>query len=181
MPGVSSELASCYTLISNTLRCARKALVPEYWPALWKPLASALDTALFDAFCNPSATDECTQLSRSGERQFVEDIRSLVAMFAAGSSKPLPRSYFRLTREVCHLLEMPAARLREVYKALDDESTEEEVADGLEQLTTILEACGILRLHRPKSCGYAPLDWISKRGSYSAGFMNVMTPKHRLS
>ncbi|EGZ18122.1 hypothetical protein PHYSODRAFT_500807 [Phytophthora sojae] len=131
VPGVSSELASCYTLISNTLRCARKALVPEYWPALWKPLASALDTALFDAFCNPSATDECTQLSRSGERQFVEDIRSLVAMFAAGSSKPLPRSYFRLTREVCHLLEMPAARLRE-------------------QLTTILEACGIFALTPPQ-------------------------------
>ncbi|KAE9076270.1 hypothetical protein PF010_g23967 [Phytophthora fragariae] len=150
VPGVSSELASCYTLVSNTLRCAHKVLVPECWPALLKPLASALDSALFNALYNPPSTDECSQLSRSGEHQFVEDIRSLVAIFAAGSSKTLPRSYLRLTREVCHLLEMPATRLREVYKALDDEPVASadgvEAAEGLEQLTTILEACSIFAL-----------------------------------
>ncbi|EEY64829.1 uncharacterized protein PITG_15621 [Phytophthora infestans T30-4] len=113
MRGVSCELASCYTSVSNVLLCARKLLVSEYWPALWKPLASALDDALFDAFYNP--------------RQFAQDIKALVAVFSAGSSKTLPRSYFRLTREVCHLLEMPASRL-------------------LDQLTTILEACGVFSL-----------------------------------
>jgi hypothetical protein len=138
---VSCELASCYTLVNKVLSCAHRILLPNYWPALWKPLAAALDGALFDAFCHPPSTDESTQLSSAGERQFVADIKTLVAIFAAGSAKALPRSYFRLTREVCHLLEMPAPRLREVCKALDDES-----AGGLEQLTTILEACGIFTL-----------------------------------
>ncbi|GMF48794.1 unnamed protein product [Phytophthora fragariaefolia] len=148
--GVSSELAGSYRLVSNTLNCARKLLLPECWPSLWKSLASALDSALFDAFYNPNSMDERSQLSNSGERQFISDVRSLVAIFATGTSKALPRSYFRLTREVCHLLEMPAARLREVYKALDDDSVASEVGDevagGLEQLTTILEACGIFSL-----------------------------------
>ncbi|OWZ23484.1 hypothetical protein PHMEG_0001614 [Phytophthora megakarya] len=143
MHEVSSELASCYTLVMNVLSCARKILVPECWSALWKSLASALDTALFDVFYNPASTDGPTQLSRGGERQFVEDINALVAIFAAGSSKTLPRSYFRLTREVAHLLEMPASKLYEVYKALDDEPID---ADDVEQLTTILEACGIFSL-----------------------------------
>ncbi|KAL4158579.1 hypothetical protein PRNP1_004355 [Phytophthora ramorum] len=148
--GVSPELASCYSFVSNLLACARKMMLSECRPALWKPLASALDSALFDAFYSPSPTEESAQLSRAGERQFVEDIKSLVAIFAAGSSKALPRSYFRLTREVCLLLEMPASRLREVYKALDDESVAStaggEAARGLEQLTTILEVCGIFSL-----------------------------------
>ncbi|KAJ8537306.1 hypothetical protein ON010_g13291 [Phytophthora cinnamomi] len=145
--GVSSELACCYNLVGYTLRRAHMVLLAECWPALGKPLAAALDSALFDAFYNPASTDECSQISRSGERQFVQDVRSLVAIFAVDSSKVLPRSYFRLTREVCHLLEMPAARLREVYKALNDDSaTGGEGTEGLEQLTTILEACGIFSL-----------------------------------
>ncbi|CAH0521958.1 unnamed protein product [Peronospora belbahrii] len=122
-------------------------LLPMCSSALWKPLASALDRALFDAFSKPSST-EVTHLSSMGKCQFVEDVKSLTAIFAAGSSKALPRSYFQLTREVCHLLEMPAPRLREVCKALDDESvalTGDSVG-ALEQVTTILEACDIFLL-----------------------------------
>eukprot|EP00644_Phytophthora_capsici_P015700 jgi/Phyca11/529532/estExt2_fgenesh1_pm.C_PHYCAscaffold_440043 len=145
--GVSSELASCFTLVSNVLSCARRLLLPECWSDLWKPLASAFDRALFEAFYNPPPTEASTPLSRAGERQFVEDVKTLVTIFAAGSSKPLPRSYLRLTREVCHLLEMPAARLREVHKALDDESIVDAASGvGLEQFTTILEACGVFAL-----------------------------------
>ncbi|CAI5701188.1 unnamed protein product [Peronospora effusa] len=83
-----------------------------------------------------------------GKRQFIEDVKSLTAIFAAGSSKALPRSYFQLTREVCHLLEMPAPRLREICKALDDQSVAStgESAVAMEQLATILEACGIFLL-----------------------------------
>ncbi|ETP25331.1 hypothetical protein F441_01786 [Phytophthora nicotianae CJ01A1] len=143
--GVSCELAGCYTLVRNVLLCARKLLVSECWPALWKPLASALDNALFDAFYNPAVTEDSSQLSCAGERQFVEDIKALVAVFTAGSSKALPRSYLRLTRELCHLLEMPAARLRDVFRALGDEATAESEAP-VEQLTTILEACGVFSL-----------------------------------
>ncbi|KAK1930295.1 RAD50-interacting protein 1 [Phytophthora citrophthora] len=145
--GVSCELARCFTLVSTVLSCARRLLLPECWPDLWKPLASALDRALFEAFYNPPSTEVSTPLSRAGERQFVEDVKALAAIFAAGSSKPLPRSYLRLTREVCHLLEMPAARLREVHKALDDESIADPASGvGLEQFTTILEACGVFAL-----------------------------------
>ncbi|ETM01768.1 hypothetical protein, variant 1 [Phytophthora nicotianae] len=143
--GVSCELAGCYTLVRNVLLCARKLLVSECWPALWKPLASALDNALFDAFYNPAVTEDSSQLSCAGERQFVEDIKALVAVFTAGSSKALPRSYLRLTRELCHLLEMPVARLRDVFRALGDEATAESEAP-VEQLTTILEACGVFSL-----------------------------------
>ncbi|POM73615.1 Hypothetical protein PHPALM_9523 [Phytophthora palmivora] len=146
MHEVSSELASCYTLVMNVLLCASTILLSECWPVLWKSLASALDSALFNAFYNPASTDESTRLSRGGERQFIEDINSLLAIFTTGSSKALPRSYFRLTREVVHLLEMPAPRLREVCKALDDESVASTDAGGFEQLTTILEACGIFSL-----------------------------------
>ena len=144
---VSSELAGCYTLISNVLSCARKLLLPECSSVFWKLLASALDSALFDVFYNPAST-EITHLSSMGKRQFVEDVMSLTPMFAAGSSKALPRSYFQLTREVCHLLEMPALRLREVCKALDDKSgaSADESAVVMEQLATILEACGIFLL-----------------------------------
>uniref|UniRef100_M4BSV8 Uncharacterized protein n=1 Tax=Hyaloperonospora arabidopsidis (strain Emoy2) TaxID=559515 RepID=M4BSV8_HYAAE len=129
---VSSELASSYTLISNVLSRA----------------PSALDSALFDAFYNPVSTVEVTQLSSSGTRQFVEDVKSLIAIFAAGSTKPLSRSYFRLTQAVCHLLDMPAARRLEVCKALDDESTAFacENGDDLVQLSTILETCRISSL-----------------------------------
>ncbi|KAG7392411.1 RAD50-interacting protein 1 [Phytophthora pseudosyringae] len=148
MRDVSSELSGCYTFVSNVLSCARKVLLPECRPALWKPLAAALDSALFDAFYNPAPTEESTQLSRAGERQFIEDMKALAAIFAAESSKALPRSYFRLTREVCHLLEIPAPRLREVGKALDDESVAPTAGGeaGLEQLTTIVEACGVFSL-----------------------------------
>ncbi|POM75454.1 Rint-1 family protein [Phytophthora palmivora] len=146
MHEVSSELSSCYTLVMNVLLCASTMLLSECWPVLWKYLASALDSALFNAFYNPASTDESTRLSRGGERQFIEDINSLLAIFTTGSSKALPRSYLRLTREVVHLLEMPAPRLREVCKALDDESVASTDADGFEQLTTILEACGIFSL-----------------------------------
>ncbi|GMF65217.1 unnamed protein product [Phytophthora lilii] len=144
---VSSELASCYTFVSTALSSARKVLLPECWPALWKPLASALDGALFEAFNNSASVEEYPRLSSTGERQFVKDIECLVDIFAAGSSKALPRSYFRLTREVCHLLEMPASRLREVCKALDDDSVVAFTgADSPDQLVTILEACGIFSL-----------------------------------
>ncbi|KAG2769109.1 hypothetical protein JG687_00003593 [Phytophthora cactorum] len=146
MRRVSCEVARCYTLVSDVLSCGRKLLVSECWPALWKPLASALDSALFDAFYNPASTEESSQLSCAGERQFVEDIKALVAIFTTGSSKPLPRSYFRLCREVCHLLEMPAARLREVFRALDDETAAGSLEAPVEQLTTILEACGVFSL-----------------------------------
>ncbi|CAI5737197.1 unnamed protein product [Peronospora destructor] len=147
MHTVSSELAGCYTLISNVLSCARKLLLPECSSIFWKPLAAALDSALFDAFYNPAST-EVTHLSSMGKRQFVEDVKSLTAIFAAGSSKALPRSYFQLTREVCHLLEMPAPRLREVCKVLDDKSVASigESAVAMEQFATILEACGIFSL-----------------------------------
>ncbi|KAL3657735.1 hypothetical protein V7S43_017307 [Phytophthora oleae] len=144
---VSSELARGFTLVSNVLSCARRLLLPECWPGLWKPLASALDHALFEAFYNPASTEDSSPLSRAGERQFVKDIKALVAIFAAGLSKPLPRSSLRLTREVCHLLEMPVARLHEVHKVLDDESITHVTSEaGLEQFTTILEACGVFSL-----------------------------------
>ncbi|KAF4029904.1 RINT-1 / TIP-1 family [Phytophthora infestans] len=150
MRGVSCELASCYTSVSNVLLCARKLLVSEYWPALWKPLASALDDALFDAFYNPVpqavVTEESSRLSCAGERQFAQDIKALVAVFSAGSSKTLPRSYFCLTREVCHLLEMPASRLLDVFRALEDETADGGLEAPVEQLTTILEACGVFSL-----------------------------------
>ncbi|RMX66035.1 hypothetical protein KXD40_009519 [Peronospora effusa] len=147
MHTVSSELAGCYTLIGNVLSCARKLLLPECSSVFWKPLATALDSALFDAFYNLAST-EVTHLSSKGKRQFIEDVKSLTAIFAAGSSKTLPRSYFQLTREVCHLLEMPAPRLREICKALDDQSVAStgESAVAMEQLATILEACGIFLL-----------------------------------
>ncbi|CAI5741938.1 unnamed protein product [Hyaloperonospora brassicae] len=145
---VSSELACSYTLISNVLSCARKLLLPECRSILWESLASALDCALFDAFYNPVSTVEVTQLSSTGMRQFTEDIESLVAIFAAGSTKPLPRSYFRLTQAVCNLLNMPAARRRDVCKALDDASIAfgSESGDDFVQYSTILEACGIFSL-----------------------------------
>ncbi|CAI5701186.1 unnamed protein product [Peronospora effusa] len=126
MHTVSSELAGCYTLIGNVLSCA--------------PLCLMRSTIL--------ASTEGTHLSSKGKRQFIEDVKSLTAIFAAGSSKALPRSYFQLTREVCHLLEMPAPRLREICKALDDQSVAStgESAVAMEQLATILEACGIFLL-----------------------------------
>lgn len=146
---VSSELANCYTLIHNVLLCARKRLVPECWPALWKVLASALDDALFDAFYNPAVTHESTRLSKAGERQFVYDIQTLVAIFVTDPSKALPRPYLRRTREVCVLLQMPVSRVYEIFKALDDVtiiSTAVTEKGPIEQLTTILEACGIISL-----------------------------------
>ncbi|KAG7398642.1 RAD50-interacting protein 1 [Phytophthora boehmeriae] len=148
--GVSSELAASYTLMSRVLACARSVLLPECQYELWKPLASALDSILFDAFYNPRSADDMTPLSSIGERQFVVDIESLVTIFAAGSSKTLPRSSLQLNREVCRLLKMPASRLREVCKALDGDNlitaSGSQGDGGVEQITTILEACGIFAL-----------------------------------
>ncbi|RLN93638.1 hypothetical protein BBJ28_00018086 [Nothophytophthora sp. Chile5] len=140
---------------SHVLACARSVLLPECWPAFWKSLASALDVLLFDAFYHPSLTVETTdtRLSDAGERQFAADVQILMSIFAAGSTKTLPRSYLCLSREVCRLLEMPGPKLREICKALDDEAVgagenvaAADVGELSEQLTTILEACGVYSL-----------------------------------
>ncbi|CEG38409.1 ER to golgi transport protein/RAD50-interacting protein 1 [Plasmopara halstedii] len=142
---VSSELANCYTLVFNVLSCARNCLLQECWPAFWKALASALDDALFDAFYNRVGMRESTQLSRAGQLQFIFDIQTLIAIFVTDSSKTLPRSNFRRTRDVCLLLQMSEPRVHELVKALDDVTIV-----PIEQVSSILEACGIVSLTPPQ-------------------------------
>ncbi|TDH64995.1 hypothetical protein CCR75_000219 [Bremia lactucae] len=147
--GVSAELGICYEIVSIVLSCAQKVLLPECWLAFWKPFASGLDDALFDAFYNPAMTEGSSQLGEFGKRRFIRDIKTMVAIFTAVSSKALPSSSFRRTREVCLLLEIPTPRLREIYKALKVDETRAPLtvaADPMEQLTTILEACRVFCL-----------------------------------
>ncbi|CAH0491285.1 unnamed protein product [Peronospora farinosa] len=120
MHTVSSELAGCYTLISNVLSCARKLLLPECSSVFWKPLATALDSALFDAFYNPAST-EGTHLSSMGKRQYYR-------------GRKVPYSHIR------------GRIIKGTTSVVLPTHTGGESAVAMEQLATILEACGIFLL-----------------------------------
>lgn len=154
---------------------ANRSLLPECVPLVWKPLATALDTQLFGALAGvqpqlcllPSAGSR----HNAAILQLGADLDALVQIFSSCGSYRTTRSYLRKASDLSQLLALPPSKLVELKRAFDehdssdspneDESDEYDGAmriisklnvnattstDTMEQLTTMLEACGVLTL-----------------------------------
>lgn len=99
---------------------------------------------MFAAFAHPPLDMEAEVPSATGRRQFLVDLDALRGVFAASTKNA--KAYLRKTTDLLQLLALPAAKLSEIRQALDQGDGENRSADAMEQLTTILEACGVYTL-----------------------------------
>ncbi|GLE01111.1 hypothetical protein PINS_up009924 [Pythium insidiosum] len=78
------------------------------------------------------------------KQQFLFDMHALLQIVQLCASNP--RAYLRKTADLCRLAEMPAARLAELELALDGVEDDDASIGSMEQITTMLEASGMLSL-----------------------------------
>lgn len=137
---VSPELGASFNHIDGVLTQVRKLLATENRSQIAKIVASALDEVFFNAIMDRSSNSSFAQhlptWTLRARTQFETDMSTLSQVLercAQKSSKQL-----RKVTDLVNLSRVGATQLREVRSALD-----ESTSSSMEQLTTMLEVCGV--------------------------------------
>lgn len=145
---ISSEMSSSYVLLRRFLTSAQQILKPEIVSTLWKTIAAALDDLTFRYFMSDLEDSlgysERPTFSEYAVAQFVVDMNTLVSIFRICAKNPRP--YLPHVCDLHAIFTMDGSKLSAVRDSLDSVDNAFEENSEMEQITTILEACGILAM-----------------------------------